>query len=314
MPSPAPRKADSVVAEPRGVGFAPIDAARAPRIPAPGQSIEFYKSHSLAARNWGALLATGPPLREVTVEEAQATVLRNLLDTPLAMEQRKPLEWSLSVLIHVGIVAALIIAPVVFTQALDSTDLRSAIYLSMPLPPAAPPPPPPQLPARHLFRQIASAALTVPTAIPKKVVEVKDIDAPDVGGGVAGGEAGGALGGILGGVSNGPAPPPAPPAAPAKKGVARVGGDVKPPRQIVRVAPDYPIIAQKGRVEGVVEVDALIDEQGNVVEAHAVSGPGLLMPAAVKAVMKWKYEPTYLDGVAVSIEMKVEVSFHLHEN
>jgi periplasmic protein TonB len=173
------------------------------------------------------------------------------------------------------------------------------------------------LPGRHVFRQVASAALTMPTMIPKKVVEVKDIAAPDVGGGaaggVAGGENGGTLGGVLGGIGNGPAPPP-PPAAVPKKSVLRVGGDVKPPRQIVHVPPDYPIIAQKGRIEGVVEVDALIDEQGNVAQARAVSGPAMLMPAAVKAVMKWKYEPTYLDGMAVSIEMKVEVSFHLNAN
>ena len=157
----------------------------------------------------------------------------------------------------------------------------------------------------------------MPTAIPKKIVEVKDEGAPEVDpagavpGGVAGGENGGVLGGVLGGMSNGPAPPPASP-QPPKRGIQRVGGDVRAPRQILRVDPDYPRIAMTAKVEGVVVIDAVIDEHGNVIQARAVSGPGLLIPAALQAVLKWKYEPTYLDGQSVPIEMKVEVGFHLH--
>ncbi len=59
-------------------------------------------------------------------------------------------------------------------------------------------------------------------------------------------------------------------------------------------------------------VDAVIDSEGNVVKAHAVSGPGLLIPAALSAVEQWKYAPTYLNGVAVSIAMNVTVDFNLH--
>ena len=39
-------------------------------------------------------------------------------------------------------------------------------------------------------------------------------------------------------------------------------------------------------------IDAIIDEQGNVVQAHVVSGPGLLLASALEAVQRWKYEPT----------------------
>ena len=91
-----------------------------------------------------------------------------------------------------------------------------------------------------------------------------------------------------------------------------MGGDIKPPRELVRVAPIYSPIAQTARVEGTVEIDAIIDEHGDVVQARAVSGPGLLIASALQAVLKWKYEPTYLDGTPVAIEMKVQVNFHLH--
>jgi periplasmic protein TonB len=312
MRDPASRGPDPGTTTPKGVGLAPIDAALAPKIPPPARPLEYYKSRSLAASNWGALVASGQPLRHVTSEEAQETVLRNLLDTPMSGGRRSPLEWTVSLLIHVAIVTALIVIPLLFTQAISSTDLQ-ATYLSLPPPPAAAPPPsPPDLPVRRSFRHIPAAALMMPTVIPKRIVQIKDEDAPDIGGGgvaggIAGGENGGVLGGILGGMPSGP-PPPRPPAS--KKTVYRVGGDVKPPRQLVRVNPVYPLIAQKAHAEGTVEIDAVIDEQGNVSQARAVSGPKFLMAAALEAVLKWKYEPTYLDGMPVSLNMQVEVTFH----
>jgi hypothetical protein len=42
-----------------------------------------------------------------------------------------------------------------------------------------------------------------------------------------------------------------------------------------------------------------------------VSGPPLLLAPALQAVLKWRYEPTYLDGIPVSIQMEVEVGFRL---
>jgi periplasmic protein TonB len=318
MSDPAPSQSDSGAATPAGVGFAPIDAARAPKIPPATRPPEYYKQHSMAARNWGAIGGSAAPMREVSAEEACATVLRGLLDTPLEKSGRSPREWAVAVGIHVVIVAALVLIPLAFLQKIDSDNLQ-AMYLTMPRPPApAPPPSAAQLPARHVVHSMRFArAITMPTAIPKRIVEVKDEGAPEVDaagavpGGVAGGENGGVLGGVLGGMSNGPAPPPASP-QPPKRGIQRVGGDVRAPRQILRVDPDYPRIAMTAKVEGVVVIDAVIDEHGNVIQARAVSGPGLLIPVALQAVLKWKYEPTYLDGQAVAIEMKVEVGFHLH--
>ena len=164
-----------------------------------------------------------------------------------------------------------------------------------------------------MIRPVQSA-FVAPTLIPRRIETIKDAPAPDVApegvmGGIPGGEAGGVLGGILGG--HGPAAPSVP-APEAKKTVYRIGGDVKPPRQITIVEPSYPPVARTAHVEGVVVIDATIDERGDVVEARAVSGPGLLIPAALKAVVQWKYEPTYLDGTPVPIQMEVQVEFHLH--
>jgi protein TonB len=58
-------------------------------------------------------------------------------------------------------------------------------------------------------------------------------------------------------------------------------------------------------------VNAVIDEHGNVVGARALSGHPLLIPAALKAVLQWKYEPTLLNGTPVAVEMEVKVHFSL---
>jgi periplasmic protein TonB len=60
-----------------------------------------------------------------------------------------------------------------------------------------------------------------------------------------------------------------------------------------------------------VVVDAVIDDRGNVVQAHVVSGHPLLMTAALNAVLQWKYEPTLLNGTPVAVEMEVTVNFKL---
>lgn len=295
--------------------MAPIDAALASKIPPATQPIEYYKSRSLAASNWGALTPSGAPLRQLSPEEAQATVLRGLLDTPLARSHRDPGRWLLATTIHVAVVAAVVILPLAFTQVLDTRSMQ-ATYLALPRPPAPPPPlGPAELPVHRTFVRVPTLAITMPTVIPKKIVEVKPDEAPDVSaggtaGGVPGGETGGVLGGVLGGVSNGPPPPPQPAATP-KKVIYRIGGEVKPPRQTVNVQPVYSVIARTAQVEGVVTVVAVIDEKGDVVQARAVSGPPLLLEPALQAVTKWKYEPTVLDGVPVSIEMQVSVQFHL---
>jgi periplasmic protein TonB len=51
----------------------------------------------------------------------------------------------------------------------------------------------------------------------------------------------------------------------------------------------------------------VIDERENVVQARAVNGHPFLIPAALKAVLQWKYEPTLLNGTPVAVEMEVTV-------
>jgi protein TonB len=249
-----------------------------------------------------------------TVEKAEDTFLKGMLETPWKQGRRNPAEWALSILLHVVVVGAVVLAPLFFTQVIDLRNFQ-AMFLVAPRPPAAPPPP---VAAQRLAKPIAHLlqpkTLMAPTLIPRKVEVVRDevvlpdLNADGVMGGVPGGDSGGVMGGIIGGIGGAPKLPP----PPAKTGrIVRVGGLVKAPRELYKPDPVYSPIARTARVEGVVTIDALIDEHGNVVQAQAIDGPGLLIPSALAAVMKWKYEPTYLDGEPVSMKMHVEVSFKL---
>jgi TonB family protein len=57
-----------------------------------------------------------------------------------------------------------------------------------------------------------------------------------------------------------------------------------------RVAPVYPEIAKRMRIEGEVRLQATIDAGGNVTDVKEVAGNHVLAIAAEDAVRKWKFE------------------------
>jgi len=58
-----------------------------------------------------------------------------------------------------------------------------------------------------------------------------------------------------------------------------------------KVSPMYPELAKKMAIVGAVKVEMVIDAGGTVKSAKAVGGHPLLIPAAVDAAKKWRYEP-----------------------
>ena len=75
------------------------------------------------------------------------------------------------------------------------------------------------------------------------------------------------------------------------------------------VKPEYPKSASYVRASGSVEVEIVIDENGNVESAEAVSGHPLLRPAAVKAALESKFQPTYLSGKPVKVRDYIVYNF-----
>ena len=89
----------------------------------------------------------------------------------------------------------------------------------------------------------------------------------------------------------------------------RVGGQLRPPIRIKEVAPVYPALAVSNRVEGDVVIEATIDEEGNVADAHVVKSVPLLDQAALDAVKQWQYRPSLLNGVPTAVITIVTVKF-----
>jgi len=103
------------------------------------------------------------------------------------------------------------------------------------------------------------------------------------------------------------------PQAPRVTAPIRVGGRIRAPRAIVAPQPVYPPLARQSKVAGDVNLDAVIDADGNVVEMQLVSGHPLLVQAAMNALRQWKYEPTYLNDQPVPVRLVVTVKFRLSE-
>jgi len=72
------------------------------------------------------------------------------------------------------------------------------------------------------------------------------------------------------------------------------------------VTPDYPAMALKMRVSGVVTVKATVSADGSVENVTVVSGHILLKAAATDCVKQWQFEPSSAGSVEV-----VAVTFKL---
>jgi TonB family protein len=78
------------------------------------------------------------------------------------------------------------------------------------------------------------------------------------------------------------------------------------PRKIVDVAPVYSSgVTMSG---GLLLLSVTIDERGNVVDAHVLQPHPPFDAPAVKTVMKWKFEPALMRGLATCVVMNVSVT------
>jgi TonB family protein len=73
--------------------------------------------------------------------------------------------------------------------------------------------------------------------------------------------------------------------------------------------PAYPPVAKAAKASGTVVVQVLVDEAGNVIDAHAVSGHPLLQAACIAAAHEAKFSPTKLSGQRVRVSGVITYSF-----
>jgi TonB family protein len=88
--------------------------------------------------------------------------------------------------------------------------------------------------------------------------------------------------------------------------------DSQKPKMVKKVDPVYPEEALKNKLQGVVRLEAVIDESGKVKSLRALESPDpLLTEAAIDAVKNWEYEPFVKDGKAKPVAFTVTVTFAL---
>jgi TonB family protein len=107
-------------------------------------------------------------------------------------------------------------------------------------------------------------------------------------------------------------PPPPPPSVSqnnSSKTSRTVSGGVLNGKAISLPPPAYPPIARAAHASGTVTVQVLVDEEGKVVTAHAVSGHPLLQAAAVQAARQAKFAPTKLSGQPVKVSGVIVYNF-----
>jgi protein TonB len=80
---------------------------------------------------------------------------------------------------------------------------------------------------------------------------------------------------------------------------------------IYRVQPFYPPIARQARVQGAVELRAIISKTGAIENLVVVSGHPMLSAAAIEAVKQWRYRPYLLNNEPIEVETEITVNFVL---
>ena len=78
-----------------------------------------------------------------------------------------------------------------------------------------------------------------------------------------------------------------------------------------KVAPEYPPVAKQLRIEGSVELEATVAEDGSVEDVAIVSGNPVLTKPAVAALKKWKFTPFTDGGKPVKAVAPVSMAFKM---
>ena len=217
--------------------------------------------------------------------------------------------WPVSVAMHIVLLTAALLVPLTADGDPPKPAPMRALTIpsikTVPVPPEIKLPASPQPSARFLPNLIAPSVILPPHDDPVQPAAPSVVDSP-LGAGTL--DIGLLGGGTAAGVPPLPAPPQ--PAPPAQK-ILRVGPGVREPRRIAGGPPEYPLIARNARVQGTVILEAVINERGATERIKVLRSVPLLDGAAIAAVQNWRYTPTLLNEVPVSVLMTITINFRL---
>jgi protein TonB len=105
-----------------------------------------------------------------------------------------------------------------------------------------------------------------------------------------------------------PVPAPPPVVVPLRVSYMNEGNLIR------KVQPAYPPLARSARIQGIVELQAVISKQGAIKNLRVLAGHPMLVSAAVEAVRQWRYRPYILNNEPVEVETQITVNFSLSGN
>jgi periplasmic protein TonB len=254
-------------------------------------------------------------MRPETPEPQPAVRFESLVLTrPQSLAKGRSATLVVSIVTHLALVTAIVILPLLAEQTLPAPDEAIRAFFVMPVAAAAPPPPPPppaagvRAPTRAAVapRPVEEPQFVAPIEVPTEVQPEQTLDL-GVEGGVPGGVEGGVPGGVVGGIVGGLA---AAETAPPVKAV-RVGGQLKAPKLLHRVAPPYPLLAETARISMMLILEAEVGTDGRVQRVTVLRGHPLFDETGMAAVKQWRYQPLLLNGVPTPFILSVTLNFSM---
>ena len=108
-------------------------------------------------------------------------------------------------------------------------------------------------------------------------------------------------------------PPPPPPSGDDSEAeeIVEFWAVEKTPVLIKGIAPEYPDMASKAELEGVVFVEFLVGKDGRVYNARVLKGPPIFQEAALEAVRQFVFKPAIQNDEAVTVRMTQPIRFRL---
>ena len=229
---------------------------------------------------------------------------------------------------HAALAFLVACVPMLVMQNVPRQDVLTFLFAPVwtPVPVIPSPPPGPSRPGPDVsagdvvsgaHARIPTGEMTMPDAIPRLVPPPSD-DYP-LWGGASGGHGSGGIGPASGigipvadWVRNLPTPIPPPPIPdPVVRNTPLRVGVLKTSKVLLRIPPIYPELARRMHVSGIVHLEALIDEGGNVAGVTVTEGHPLLRDAAVEAVTRWKFTPTIQNGEPIQVIATIRLHFRI---
>ena len=205
-----------------------------------------------------------------------------------------------------ALLTLLILIPYLYPASLPKQALSTLLL--------APPPPQaaaqvPQAPVARVVIPVQLAGLIAPTAIPHRIAEGDSAQStpPGMNLGLPNGSI--VEPGVI--FALGSAPPPPVVTRPKPSGPLRISAGVAEGHLLVPIRPAYPAIAKAARVQGTVTIEAMISKQGFVENVHVISGPPLLVQAALAGLSRARYVPFKLNGEPIEVNTTINIVFTL---